>query len=284
MINLRYHIISITAVFLALGIGLTLGSTFLDRVTVDTLESQLDERRAPGARDATRRTGRCASGSTTWKGVTPTSRPSCPSSCSRAGSKRCPCSSWPPRAPTSPSSPRRWTRSGTRRAQVAGTWWLTDRWVLDDDDEVDELSGLLGLTTKDVDRLRRNSAIRMADLLAGASQPAASAGQLQGPNEPPLVAQLVDAGFVDYEAISGASEARVLLPAAGARYVVVSSTGTPDGPEAFAGRAPRRAVGGGRGAGGRGAGRRGPARRRGRTGHRGRSGAPRSSDRSARVS
>ena len=42
MINLRYHIVSLTAVFLAIGIGLTLGSTFLDRATVDNLNGQLD--------------------------------------------------------------------------------------------------------------------------------------------------------------------------------------------------------------------------------------------------
>jgi hypothetical protein len=42
MINLRYHIVSLTAVFLAIGIGLTLGSTFLDRATVDNLQGQLE--------------------------------------------------------------------------------------------------------------------------------------------------------------------------------------------------------------------------------------------------
>ena len=42
MINLRYHIVSLTAVFLAIGIGLTLGSTFLDRATVDNLNGQLE--------------------------------------------------------------------------------------------------------------------------------------------------------------------------------------------------------------------------------------------------
>ncbi|MFP5321486.1 MAG: copper transporter [Acidimicrobiia bacterium] len=41
MINLRYHIVSLTAVFLAIGIGLTLGSTFLDRATVENLQGQL---------------------------------------------------------------------------------------------------------------------------------------------------------------------------------------------------------------------------------------------------
>ena len=41
MINLRYHIVSLTAVFLAIGIGVTLGSTFLDRATVENLNGQL---------------------------------------------------------------------------------------------------------------------------------------------------------------------------------------------------------------------------------------------------
>jgi hypothetical protein len=41
MINIRYHIVSITAVFLALGIGVLLGSTFLDRATVNVLDSQI---------------------------------------------------------------------------------------------------------------------------------------------------------------------------------------------------------------------------------------------------
>jgi hypothetical protein len=43
MINLRYHIVSITAVFLALGIGVALGSTLIERATVDTLSGRLDE-------------------------------------------------------------------------------------------------------------------------------------------------------------------------------------------------------------------------------------------------
>lgn len=41
MINIRYHIVSITAVFLALGIGVALGSTFLDRATVDVLDRNI---------------------------------------------------------------------------------------------------------------------------------------------------------------------------------------------------------------------------------------------------
>lgn len=43
MINLRYHIVSVVAVFLALGIGLALGSTFVDSILVNELEDQVNE-------------------------------------------------------------------------------------------------------------------------------------------------------------------------------------------------------------------------------------------------
>lgn len=46
MINLRYHIVSIAAVFLALAIGLALGSTFVDSVLVNNLESRVDQLQA----------------------------------------------------------------------------------------------------------------------------------------------------------------------------------------------------------------------------------------------
>ena len=41
MINIRYHIVSITAVFLALGLGVALGSTFLDGPTMDVLNRNI---------------------------------------------------------------------------------------------------------------------------------------------------------------------------------------------------------------------------------------------------
>lgn len=43
MIDFRYHIVSITAVFLALGIGVAVGATVLDQVSVDALRNQLNE-------------------------------------------------------------------------------------------------------------------------------------------------------------------------------------------------------------------------------------------------
>lgn len=46
MINLRYHIVSIVAVFLALGIGTALGGTLLDRYTVDLLNNSISSAEA----------------------------------------------------------------------------------------------------------------------------------------------------------------------------------------------------------------------------------------------
>ena len=50
MINLRYPIVSLVAVFLALGLGIVMGTTVIDRVTVDALNDRLDNvQRSQGA-------------------------------------------------------------------------------------------------------------------------------------------------------------------------------------------------------------------------------------------
>lgn len=42
MINFRYHLISLVAVFLALGVGIVMGSTVIDRAIVDGLRNRID--------------------------------------------------------------------------------------------------------------------------------------------------------------------------------------------------------------------------------------------------
>ena len=41
MINFRYHLVSLTAVFLALAAGITIGAGVVDRATVTRIEGQL---------------------------------------------------------------------------------------------------------------------------------------------------------------------------------------------------------------------------------------------------
>jgi hypothetical protein len=42
MINFRFHIISIIAVFLALAVGIVIGATVVNRVTIDQLNDRID--------------------------------------------------------------------------------------------------------------------------------------------------------------------------------------------------------------------------------------------------
>lgn len=42
MINFRFHLISLVAVFLALGVGVAMGASFVDRATVDSLRDRVD--------------------------------------------------------------------------------------------------------------------------------------------------------------------------------------------------------------------------------------------------
>lgn len=57
MINLRYHIVSITAVFLALGIGIAMGSSFLGAAAVDRVEGNIRATRQAASDARTERDG-----------------------------------------------------------------------------------------------------------------------------------------------------------------------------------------------------------------------------------
>lgn len=155
MINLRYHIVSLTAVFLAIGIGLTIGSTFLDRATVENLNGQLenlegrladresqvneleallDENQELQAALDEQGAGLLAGRLTDIPVVVITSRGVDEDDVD--------------------ASVQALVSAG---ADVQGLWWFTDRWTLDDDSEIDDLSTALDETTTDPSRLRRNA-------------------------------------------------------------------------------------------------------------------------------
>lgn len=153
MINLRYHIVSITAIFLAIGIGLTLGSTFLDRATVDNLQGQLQRlegrlqdresevnalQEQLAASDA-RQEALDEQGTVLLSG--------------RLEDE-----------PVLVLGSRGVAETEVREAvealvvagaDVQGLWWFTDRFLLDDDSSIDALAELLGETSTDPSRLRR---------------------------------------------------------------------------------------------------------------------------------
>ena len=244
MINLRYHIVSITAVFLALGIGLTLGSSFLDRVTVDNLKHRLDtvQQRVEAAESRNDQlTGRV--GALEERDAALAEQ--LPERLLSGHLDGVPVLVVATRGTDEDLINATIGALSAASSQVAGTWWLTERWMLEDPDDLTSLADLLGLTSRNPDRLRRNAAIRIAELLANASKLSATqvdptTGQPVPRTEPPpppepaLIAALAGAGFLDYQAPSGATEGRALLPGAAARYVVVSEQPSAAGAETFA--------------------------------------------------
>jgi hypothetical protein len=227
MINFRFHIVSLTAVLLALGIGLVLGTTFLDDATIDGLEAQLDGLENDLDRAQARNDEQQA----------------------RLGAFEDEAAALDEQlgerlyagqlegAPVLVVATRgvddSWVDGVVRSlsqadAQLAGVWWFTDRVALDDGSDVEDLAAVLELSTDDTDRLLRNLAVQLADVLYGAAD--VTADDLGSPepvsSEPALLARLREAGFLDYELPDDVDGDVVQLPSSGLRIVVV------DGPDA----------------------------------------------------
>jgi Copper transport outer membrane protein, MctB len=230
MVNFRYHLVSLTAVFLALGVGLLLGTTFLDDALEDQLRSDLEELehdldRAGERNSELRRQldafeeeaggldeqlgARLFDGQLLGQPVLVVA----------------------PRGIDEGLVERVTTALDQADADLMGTWWLTDRLVLDDDDEVGQLAEALDLSTDDTGRLRNSLATQLADVLYGAIDlpgnsgagggVGASQAEQAAPAEPELLARLREAEFVDYDVPDGGGDV-VRLPASGLRIVVVS--------------------------------------------------------------
>jgi hypothetical protein len=266
MINLRYHIVSLTAVFLAVGIGLTLGSTFLDRATVDNLNAQLQgletrledreteigdlQGRLEGAGDLQAALDEQAVGLlaeritsvpvvvTAARGVDEADLRGAVQSLVVAG------------------------------ADVQGLWWFTDRFALDDPGEVDDLGAVLGSTSGDPARLRRmaidelSGELRARQLLGSEApadapgetsgglpagtpdategavpvdradggepaDPSAAPGDATGPGPVEILDALVETGFIEFEAVPGGPDTP-RFPDGTRMLVVGGSTDVPD--------------------------------------------------------
>jgi hypothetical protein len=230
MINFRFHIVSLTAVLLALGIGLVLGTTFLDDATINGLERQLDGLehdldRAQARNDEQRSRLEVFEDETEQLDEQLGER-------LYAGQLEAD----PVLVVSTRGVDQRWvdgvlTSLAQADADVVGVWWLTSRLALDDEAEVSDLSAALELNTDDTDRLTRSLALELADVLYGAADvpgDQVAPGDLAetAPAEPAPVARLREAGFVEYQLPEGADGDVVRLPASGLRIVVV------DGPDA----------------------------------------------------
>lgn len=227
MINFRFHLISLTAVFLSFAVGLVLGTNFLadasknyleqriddfedrlndERATNEELRGQIDSFESEDEQLDDQVGERLFTGQLTGDPVLVVA----------------------PRGLQGEDGPVERVLSALEQADAdtVGVWWFTDRVVLDDDDEVTELAAVLDAGEPDADALRQTLATRLAEVLAaatdtGAGDPGPSLSAAQ--TEPDLLIRLREAGFLDYQTVGDDEGDVVLLPSSGLRVVVVTS-------------------------------------------------------------
>ena len=181
MISLRFHIVSITAVFLALGLGIAFGSTFIEKATIDTLNAQLDSLEGSlGDRDS--RIDELESVVATNGDAT--------GALDEEGDRLL--AGMADGVPVVLIASRGVDQNdvnatvqtlGTAGAQVQGIWWLTDRFRLDDDGELSDLAEIVGVESTDPARLRRAAIEAIGAVLHTATVADAGAGAPTGPDD-----------------------------------------------------------------------------------------------------
>lgn len=249
MINLRYHIVSLTAVFLAIGIGLTLGSTFLDRATVDNLNGQLESLEGRLGDRETRigeLEGQVDRFATTQSALDEQGRALLVGRLTDV-----PVMVLDAQGADEEDVNGALQALAAAGADVQGTLTITDRFRLDDEPTITDLASLIGNESADPSRLRRTviaslgGELRTRQLLGiqepaegdAAPDPAAApapdptgeaADAVAAPQETSpqiaLVDELVASGFLSFEAAPGGPDTP-MFPA-GTRLLIVGGSST----------------------------------------------------------
>ncbi|MFZ4585493.1 MAG: copper transporter [Acidimicrobiia bacterium] len=208
MINFRFHLISLIAVFLALAIGVVMGSAVIDRVIVDGLRSRIDtvERNADARRDENDRLKADAARTGDYIDATAPYAVT-----NRLTGVPAVVLAW--RGTDDSVVRNQIALMATAGAKAAGVLWLEGTWDLADTRAAD-LAAAIGITGTDPDALRKEAVARIAARLSGA-----------GPGD--VVEKLVDAGFVTFEPIgdtaAAATPAQYAPPGASVEVIIGSS-------------------------------------------------------------
>lgn len=251
MINLRYHIVSITAIFLALAIGIAVGSTFIDKATVETLRRRLDtlEQRVTetdaenGALRNRLRTVDDQQAELADEGS---------GQLFKGHLQDVPVMIVAARGVDADSLDGARNAIINAGARFAGVLWATDRLRLENSEDIDSLANDLTLPNDDPERLRRSVTFRVAALLldaasgvaaqvpGGATTTSSTTSTSTEPSlgttttattttvtavEPPLLQALRGDGFLDYDPPPTSPLDGAILPEAGARFLVVGGPG-----------------------------------------------------------
>jgi hypothetical protein len=191
MINFRFHVVSLIAIFLALALGVVIGAGVIDRGVVDTLNSRLDSVESKSDRIQSKNralTERNAQMGAMIGDMQPF-----------AVSGRLPGDDVGVLAVRGVDGDRvsaLVTATQQADAHTTGTLWLESKWSLPDDNSVKALQNAIGSTTKNKTSLRNEGLQQLAQRL-GAPEARAEGDQ-------DLLVVLQQAGFLGYDA-SGSS-------------------------------------------------------------------------------
>jgi hypothetical protein len=224
VINLRYHIVSLVAVFLALGLGIVMGTTVIDRVTVDALNDRLGTvQRSQGA--VREENGRLKTQVDRGQDFAVSTRDQLLRGHLRnipvmviavAGIDR------------RPVDELRQALVGAQ-ATLEGTIWITPKMRLNNDGEVRALATALDLPVDRPEVVRRQALAKVASARETAA------------NEASPFAALQLAGFITYEApplptstTTSTPPTLASLPLSNTRYLVISGAGADAGDDVVA--------------------------------------------------
>lgn len=232
MINLRYHIVSITAVFLALGIGLAFGASFVDRATVETLENNLNEieQQNDELEAANSDLGEeLGDSELVEEGLRQQGLPQLVDD-RLAGVPVLLLANQGVADQVVVETEAALAAAGS---QLAGVVRVTERFALDDPGEVDDLRAVLALPDAPPPQLRLAVTRRVATILRDASLPATEAPV--GIPVPPLLEALLANGFLELDPADAPPEGFALVPDRGLRIVAVTGEGSDVDDDAFLG-------------------------------------------------
>lgn len=212
MINLRYHIVSLTAVFLALGLGVLAGTTVIDQRVVESLEANTRAlQRTIDSKET--EIGELKSQVALLEGLTDAVVPSLLRGRLPGASVALLTDGQVPGEVVGTIS-ETLILAGARRATRLA---FSDRWKLDQPATAQQLAAVLGSTDTDRDALITEAASRLATRLAGSGDARA---------EGDLIRALENSGFVDVTDLPTGA-----FPASDTLVVVVTSGAEDSSPD-----------------------------------------------------
>jgi hypothetical protein len=217
MLNLRYHVVSLVAVFLALGIGVIMGVTVINRVTVDQLQKRLDS--VEKSVSQTRKDNdRLTTQVHTWEQFADQGRAELFTGQLRGVPVMVVGVDGIDHKPVDDLR----TDLADAGANVQGTLWLNDKLNLRNQADADVLAAAIGIPQDTPDVVRATAFSKLATVLQGSGDPGG------------VIPALQQAGFISYQAppspTSTSSPTTTppgpgTIPLAGTRSVVVSGAG-----------------------------------------------------------